>query len=520
MTRWRYAYETIQFSLKVLVLGLLFNAIGLTLLNPNLVTQFEITNEIVLLVANVLVYVGSFIINIFPILILIVALMGRTEKRSMVMTGLLNYFIIHIMSAVLYPVVSSISVSSNVFDQLFLFNLSSFGSSSTSTQPFVLGVVASILAIFITRSSTKQTQKFGGYGLFGFLGSDMWSLLLGIVESAVCGLMIAFGWPYVIQFFYGLFEIISSDIKNPMNLFIYGVLDRLSAMLSMSSIIRQEFWFGSLGGTWMDSFGTVYTGDINIWIAQYDLSILLEAGKFTAAYYVSNLFMIPGYLFALYRTYTEKRERRKNTLLYFVIALIVALSGNMLIVEIIFLLVSPFLYVIHLLLFGVVNSLISGFQLYIGISNVVTLQALNPGNLIDYIYYLSGSMTVDRMILITYLGLIMFAVCFLLTTFFYNKMALDILHIGVEKKKIEDMIEALGGIENIEAIHSTPIHIMVRLKNRSNLSIERIHRSGVIRVVESKYGYKMNYGSGSYLLAKRIRKEIKQFHLTENIEKI
>ena len=48
-----------------------------------------------------------------------------------------------------------------------------------------------------------------------------------------------------------------------MNLFIYGVTERLSAIFGLQDISREAFWFSELGGSATDSFGVLYPGDVN-----------------------------------------------------------------------------------------------------------------------------------------------------------------------------------------------------------------------------------------------------------------
>ncbi len=506
MNRWHSAYESVLFSVKILVLGLLFSGIGNVFLNTYMVNTFHWSNSLLTVVAYVLVYIGSFIITLYPLLLLSVLLLSKTNDNTQVVTGIVNYVVLQIVVTFAYPMLSKATLSSNVFNSFFSVNLEKLGIGTGTGSAFSLGLIAALIVYVITRYSSKQTTRFGGYGLLGFLDNHMWSLLLGVLLTAAAGIALAYIWPFILQLLYAIFDVIRSDVRNPMNFFIYGFVDRIASLLNLSNIVRSEFWLASFGGSWMDSFGSVFNGDLNIWLAQMNLGILYESGKFTAAYYIINIFAIPGYLFAMYRTYSGSYERRKHLILLIVVFLISVLSGNILPIEIIMLLTAPLLYVIHLLLVSLIFAIVSGLSLFVGFSTMTTLNTANPGNLIDFIFYYNNSLLSNRIILMIYIGVIAFAVYFIITTFYYNNMALDILNIGVKDKKINGMISGLGGLDNIRNIQATPTKIIVNMLDSQKINISELHQIGVVRIVESRAGFTLHFGSGSYMLVKNIKR--------------
>ena len=57
----------------------------------------------------------------------------------------------------------------------------------------------------------------------------------------------------------------ANDITNPINLLLYGMFERLSAITGLIDIPRQIFWFSDMGGSWMNSVGLKFSGDVAIW---------------------------------------------------------------------------------------------------------------------------------------------------------------------------------------------------------------------------------------------------------------
>lgn len=518
MNRWHSAYETIKFSIKVLLLGLLFNAIGMSMLNVNVVNFFNITNQIVFLIANIFIYLGGLIVDFFPLIVLLVILCARNDDFSTVINGFINYLVFYVVMMFVISMVVTKVYPSYTYFSLFSVDLSALNLGTATQSPFLTGMIGSLCIAYITRRVHRTTQRSGGYGFLGFMNSNSWSILWGIVLSALLGVAFAFVWPKILDVLFAIFTSISADVKNPISLFIFGFVDRVMSLLNLSSIIRSQFWLGQAGGSWMDSFGSVSVGDLRIWLAQQNLGLLVESGKFTSAYYVTNIFALPGYLIALFRTYTSRLERRKNILLFIGLYLIVALSGNMYGIELIMLMTAPFLYAIHLVLFSITFALMGGLSIYIGFSTFITLSSANPGNIIDYFTYLNKAQTGDHMVLIAYIGIIMFVAYFLITTYFYSSIALDILHTGIGVRRIDDTIDALGGLDNIKAIQSTPTAYIALLADRSKFNISKVHGLGVTRIVESRVGYTLYYGAGSFALCREINRKLKKNQITRQIQ--
>ncbi len=122
-----------------------------------------------------------------------------------------------------------------------------------------------------------------------------------------------------------IFEFIATDITNPMNLFVYGVMDRLLADLNLGALMRTLFWYGEQGGTWINNLGVNYMGDVGIWTAQMNSLITPSGvGRLITPYYVLNLFAVPGMLIGFYTIFTDKMEKRRIRL-FFLLAILVSL---------------------------------------------------------------------------------------------------------------------------------------------------------------------------------------------------
>ena len=79
MTRWHAMLEYIQFPLKVLFVATILLGIGNAIINPNVAYLWEVKNEIVIIICEIMRYSGGFLIRIFPLLVFVVVLTRRYE---------------------------------------------------------------------------------------------------------------------------------------------------------------------------------------------------------------------------------------------------------------------------------------------------------------------------------------------------------------------------------------------------------------------------------------------------------
>ena len=82
------------------------------------------------------------------------------------------------------------------------------------------------------------------------------------------------------------------------------------------------------------------------------------------------------------------------------------------------------------------------------------------------------------------------------------------LNIGTKEDEIMDFIERVGGLDNIEKISSTPTKVTVLLRDEDNINPAGLHRQGVTKIVQTREGYNLFYGAGSYMLQKEVNQKL------------
>lgn len=501
MNRLQTYYEQLQLPLKSLFLGCFLITIGSIIANPYIVMIFKFNSPLFVTASKLLLYAGGIILSYFPLYVFIKLLTHRNDETNVVVTGFISYLVFLVVMTLLSPTTSPKAAYSDILN--ITIGNESYGLFKTG----IFGFLAVLLVVRYCYRSHKETT---GFSQVSYLDRDTIKLVNSIIGSAIVGAIFAYGWPMFVDGIYNALKFISSDSHNPMSLFAYGGLERLLTLGNIQTMMHQEIWLGSLGGSWMNIGGETFVGDANIWTAQLKegLNMISGAGRYTSAYYVLNLFAIPGYLLAVISTVSNKKVLKKNISLFIIVILTSMLGGIIFPVELLMLLTSPILYFFHLFMTAFIYAILVGFGATVGFSYLGTLTSATPGNLIDFIGLMRNTVMFNKIMIILLVGIITFIIYFAMTRFYYSRMAIDVLNIGSKKERVNDFIERLGGLENIEAISSTPTHIHVALRDRDELNVSGLHRQGVTRIVETRQGFTLSVGSSAYMLQRAVNRHL------------
>jgi phosphotransferase system glucose/maltose/N-acetylglucosamine-specific IIC component len=510
MRRWHSLLEIVQFPLKTLFVSTIFMGLGGLLLNPNLVTIVSVENRWILTFAELLRYFGGMMIMLFPLLLLIKALSKRYEDSVPVYIGIVGYVALHIttmffslgklLPSAYYPV---LGISVNLTD-IFL-------PGSGVIYPIQTGILSAIYLINITRFCYHRSRGASDHGLLPFVDKDTWAAIEVIFLSILGGIGISYLWPFIMQIIDFIFKFIASDITNPVNLFFYGITERILSALSLSRLIREPFWFGILGGSWIDGLGNNFVGDVAIWTAQRANGVYsLGFGRLITPYYVLNIFAVPAFLIAAYQTYTDKiNKRRYFSFLIFAIFLSI-LFGTLLPVEIYMLVATPLLYVIHLFTTGLLFATFEAFSVSVGYTYSGLELVATPASLIDLGIFWRNPGMQRSLTVILVVGILMFVFYYLITRTYYRRIAVDAMNIGVKAEKVQAIIQAFGGLDNIRMAHSTPNRLTILPYDKTLVDFKRVHLVGLHKIVETRAGYSMAFGACSFMLRSDLVKMMRE----------
>ncbi|MCI5774720.1 MAG: hypothetical protein MR210_09175 [Erysipelotrichaceae bacterium] len=511
MKKWYSFLEVLSFPLKLLFMAVLFYGLGNILVNDVFSSLFVVKNEYIILIAEALMRISSFFIVYFPFLFLIRLVAKRINGANSILTGLVGYvtflvFLIFFQEQGLanfaYSATLGISVTSSKLSAL----------SGATRYPLQTGLIGVVIVAICTRLSLRHSKSRLENGFLSFIDKNLYGVLLNILYCGIAGVIVAWTWPYLFRVYTDIVNFIASDTTNPVNLAVYGIMDRVFAVLNLSNLIRQPFWFRSLGGSIMNMVGESVAGDVNIWTSVIRTGgVSAQAGKFITPYYVLNVFAIPGMILAMHTLNTDKLERRKYRT-FIILAIIVSMfSGCLLPLEILLLLLCPLLFVFHVLYTAGLFGLFQILGVYLGFqarSNNVLVEA--PGTILELISYSQLNSLRDDVMVVCIVGLISFVAYFILTRLYFNVLAYDLFNTGKTDSVAKEMVDALGGSANIKMIYSSCTHITVQLFDPSLLNVRGVQVLGANKLLETRAGFLIDFGAGSRIMAKAMNKVLRK----------
>ena len=510
MRNWHSLYEVLRFPLGILFAAFCLLGIGNIIINPAFSSMYSITNEYVIASGEALTRIAMFVITNFPLLFLVRIVARKAGSAVSILSAVTGYvaFLIVTMyfcdpslTSTAYSSILGLGISNSVVPSL----------AGSTHYPLQTGIVATALVSLITLSSYSKSRQRSDYGFFAFIPRDGYCVLRTLFWSIVAALLISFVWPYVIFGIGQVMDFIAADTTNPINLVLYGFLDRLFSVLNIGAMVRTPFWYGASGGSWINIAGGSVSGDVNIWTQQLAAANLNGmAGRFITPYYVINIFALPAMIWGIYSIQTDVLERRRMRLFFVAATVASFLGGTVLPLEILLFILAPILFFTHIGLFGVLFGVFQSMSVYLGMNYTGTsiITAL-PGTLMEFLSYITNLTLSSSLIKIAIVGGITAVIYFFMTRFYFNHMALDLFKTGAEERLVKGTIKAVGGIENIKMTQSSMARLVISVYDPSKMDIAMLKALGSAKVYETKAGYSIGYGSASTMVRKGIIKKMR-----------
>lgn len=223
---------------------------------------------------------------------------------------------------------------------------------------------------------------------------------------------------------------------------------------------------------------------------------------------------------AYYHLCSSKEDRRRYLGFIIIAILLSIICGNPLPVEIIMLVLSPMLYMIYIVIIGFLYAFLQMFHVVIGYSFSELMILANPGSGLDLIEYLRNPYVAYNVYKILGIGLVVGIVFYFLTKRYFKKYAFGLFQMVNKEQTCANIVESLGGIENIISVDATPDKLAVKFVNRELVNYDELTQYGAYLMLESKNGYLIRLGNVSTIVRQYIleekKKESQQFEA--NIE--
>ena len=510
MRLWRSFFEILQFPLKVIFFGILLYGVGNILINPAFSSMFVIKNEIIIMIAEMFVRLGSFVIVYSPFIFLLRSVNRRVNAGVTIMAGFLGYVCFLIVTMLF----ASKSLPTTAFASILGISYTAGAGSRLTgiSYPLQTGIVGVLIVTFITRLSYRQSRNKTQYGFFSFVDKDIYVVVINVLYCSIAGFLVALLYTPFYESVSKVVGFISTDTTNPMSLFVYGVTERLMTTFHISNLIKTPFWFQATGGTWANLVGESIAGDVNIWtVSLASNQLQVNAGRFITPYYVLNIFAIPSLIWSVYTIYTDKFEKRRLTL-FFVLATIVSIfTGTLFPVEILLLLLAPLLYAFHVIYTGLLYATFQVLGVSLGFNYTGTnVVVSSPGTLLEFLTYIRNPMLSNAIKMIVIVGLVSALIYFLFTRFYFRHLAVDLFNTGITKRLVDGTIDAIGGTGNIKMINTSINKLTIQVFDPTVVNGDKLFQLGATKVSDTKAGLQIQYGAASTIVGMALNKSLRE----------
>lgn len=501
-------YENCKMPIRIAFFGFVLIAFGFLIRNESVNIFYTFTNTFLLMIADGCLSLGQTIIVNLPLIFMIYLVCKKANSGVPIVLAIVGYFSFLITTSLFVNQTLSTYAYANTSGVNSILSISGL-----TRYPLETGMIGSFIVAYITRFSYIRSRHRTSNSLLGFLNKDSAAIVYNIVFCSLAGIIVSFVFPFIYKYLSDLTTYISKDLSDPVRIGIYGVVDRVLSILGLGNFIRYPFWYTALGGSYQTLAGQSIVGDVNIWAYIKDtVTSFAGCGRFITPYYVINMFIVPALYLGMLFSMSDKQERKHFILPFVFASLLSFVAGNPLPMELMMALTCPLLLVMYLLVVGTVFGYMTSANIFLGsniVSSASTITAM-PGNFPDFVINLRSVVHFDSLLQILLVGLIAGVVVYLLTYFYFHFLAYNLINPTKDEAVVNETVEVLGGYDNIENVGSGFFRVNFALFDNEIVSIDRLKELGGNKIMETRNGISIDFGSSSYIVSKMIKRVLKE----------
>ena len=499
--------QSFMLPIALLPIAGIFLGIGSSLTNTNMLAAYHLKGLMgpgtaPYILFSLLNSAGSIIFDNLPILFAVgVAIgMARTEKATAALSGIVAFFVMHstIGSLITYTGRS----------HSFLTGATTEIVGITSLQ---MGVFGGIIVGLGVAALHNRFYKIELPKVFSFFGGTHFIPIISAITYVGIGILMFYIWPPI--------QILINDAGKLVLMsgyggtFVYGLLERALIPFGLHHVFYMPFWQTAVGGRELVN-GQLIEGAQNIFFAELaspDTShFSVAATRFMSGKFPLMMFGLPGAALAMYTCARPENKKAVGSLLLSA-AISSAVTGITEPLEFAFLFVAPPLYVIHCAFAGLSYMLMHMLNVGIGMTF--------SGGFLDFFLFgiLQGNTKTSWLHVIP-VGILYFIVYFIVFRVMILKFNYQTP--GHEKdnaapvnnadNKNQQILDGLGGLENISDLSCCATRLRVTLHRPSKLNKEMLLATGAAAVVANGDGVQVVYGPEVTVIHARLQDYITQ----------
>ena len=499
--------QSFMLPIALLPIAGIFLGIGSSLTNTNMLAAYHLKGLMgpgtaPYILFSLLNSAGSIIFDNLPILFAVgVAIgMARTEKATAALSSIVAFFVMHstIGSLITYTGRS----------HSFLTGATTEIVGITSLQ---MGVFGGIIVGLGVAALHNRFYKIELPRVFSFFGGTHFIPIISAITYVGIGILMFYIWPPI--------QILINDAGKLVLMsgyggtFVYGLLERALIPFGLHHVFYMPFWQTAVGGRELVN-GQLIEGAQNIFFAELaspDTShFSVAATRFMSGKFPLMMFGLPGAALAMYTCARPENKKAVGSLLLSA-AISSAVTGITEPLEFAFLFVAPPLYVIHCAFAGLSYMLMHMLNVGIGMTF--------SGGFLDFFLFgiLQGNTKTSWLHVIP-VGILYFIVYFIVFRVMILKFNYQTP--GHEKdnaapvnnadNKSQQILDGLGGLENISDLSCCATRLRVTLHRPSKLNKEKLLATGAAAVVANGDGVQVVYGPEVTIIHARLQDYIAQ----------
>ena len=499
--------QSFMLPIALLPIAGIFLGIGSSLTNTNMLAAYHLKGLMgpgtaPYILFSLLNSAGSIIFDNLPILFAVgVAIgMARTEKATAALSSIVAFFVMHstIGSLITYTGRS----------HSFLTGATTEIVGITSLQ---MGVFGGIIVGLGVAALHNRFYKIELPKVFSFFGGTHFIPIISAITYVGIGILMFYIWPPI--------QILINDAGKLVLMsgyggtFVYGLLERALIPFGLHHVFYMPFWQTAVGGRELVN-GQLIEGAQNIFFAELaspDTShFSVAATRFMSGKFPLMMFGLPGAALAMYTCARPENKKAVGSLLLSA-AISSAVTGITEPLEFAFLFVAPPLYVIHCAFAGLSYMLMHMLNVGIGMTF--------SGGFLDFFLFgiLQGNTKTSWLHVIP-VGILYFIVYFIVFRVMILKFNYQTP--GHEKdnaapvnnadNKSQQILDGLGGLENISDLSCCATRLRVTLHRPSKLNKEKLLATGAAAVVANGDGVQIVYGPEVTVIHARLQDYIAQ----------
>ena len=499
--------QSFMLPIALLPIAGIFLGIGSSLTNTNMLAAYHLKGLMgpgtaPYILFSLLNSAGSIIFDNLPILFAVgVAIgMARSEKATAALSSIVAFFVMHstIGSLITYTGRS----------HSFLTGATTEIVGITSLQ---MGVFGGIIVGLGVAALHNRFYKIELPKVFSFFGGTHFIPIISAITYVGIGILMFYIWPPI--------QILINDAGKLVltsgygGTFVYGLLERALIPFGLHHVFYMPFWQTAVGGRELVN-GQLIDGAQNIFFAELDCPdtshFIVAATRFMSGKFPLMMFGLPGAALTMYTCARPENKKAVGSLLLST-AISSAVTGITEPLEFAFLFVAPPLYVIHCAFAGLSYMLMHMLNVGIGMTF--------SGGFLDFFLFgiLQGNTKTSWLHVIP-VGILYFIVYFII--FRVLMLKFNYQTPGHEKdnaapvnnadNKSQQILDGLGGLENISDLSCCATRLRVTLHRPSKLNKEKLLATGAAAVVANGDGVQVVYGPEVTVIHARLQDYIAQ----------